>query len=261
MEIDLKIPPTSETQSHNPSHHAAMPICHLDLLDSISVGLAVQTLSGDLTSPINKTCASLHGYTLNELRGMNGSELVAVGQRPEWQEAIYFTKQSESSFAIEIDRLRKDGTTFPALVRLTPVSDGVAVHRLLEVHNLESQNDLTRALNQERRLLITSLQKLPIPLAVLNSDLDRALVYSDAFLDLFHSRADLTDADLDRAFQSIARAVQNGGTNGSWNDVTIPSSQSGFTCDVTTVGRRLDSAGGNEVATVLTLQPLPGVRS
>ena len=84
-------------------------------------GIAIGSLESLLTY-VNETFAQMHGYSPEEIVGMNISHLHNEEQMDEYREKMN-TVETEGSWMGEIGHIRKDGTPFPAFVALTLLRD------------------------------------------------------------------------------------------------------------------------------------------
>jgi PAS domain S-box-containing protein len=222
----------------------------------VSTGLAVQTSSNGLLEFVNAAFASLHGYLPTELRGVPGEALIAAGDRAEWREAIQSSIRTEGCFSLEIHRLKKDGSTFPCLVRFTPMPGELGGQQLLEVLDRAEQNNLTQALNQERSLLIASFQRLPLPVFVLSPELDRILIQSDAVYELFPDSRQVTKQALEKMHGAVMTAMRHVTKHSGVKGLKIEAIDSGLIDAVELVSNPIFNPVGEVIAVAVVIHSL-----
>jgi PAS domain S-box-containing protein len=200
----------------------------------------------------NLAFASLHGYTPMELKEIMSDALVAEIDRAEWRQSMQNALSTGTGFSLEIGRVRKDGTTFPSVVKVTPDPPGAGGQYLLEVHDREEQTTITKALNDDRRLLLASFQQLPIPLLVLSPDLSHVLSQSDAFCNMFPNPKKLTNSELVKAHRAVIRHIQNAGKELGARELAISAKDTGMTADIVLQTKQvIDFAGAVLAITVV----------
>ena len=220
----------------------------------ISVGLTVVTGATRGIAFANEAFASMHGYELGELSAMSADELIAAEFREEWHAAIEGAQHPEHSLALEIDLLRKDGSTFPALVRVTAISDGTELKYLIEVHDREASNKLLRALNEDRTLLLATLEQLSVPMALLDSTSYQPLMCSRGLFRLFPDPSIITDAALENALRAIAEAVRHRSTGSPSQRIVVSASTSGLASSVAVEETPILDALGQQIGIIALLQ-------
>jgi PAS domain S-box-containing protein len=253
---ELPLRPSLGGESRRRKKAAPVPNSKLitALYDYLSVGLALLTGVPRGIAFFNEAFASMHGYEPGELSAVSPDELILADYREEWHAAIEGAQNPEDSIAIEIDRLRKDGSTFPALVRIRALSDNAEMRHLVEVHDRETQNTLLRSLNEDRTLLLASLEQLPVPIALLDPSGRRPLIYSRGLLRLFRDPASVTDAALENALQAIAEAVHPSSKESSLQPVVLPISRTGLGKPVAVEQSPILDAVGKQIGIVALLQ-------
>ena len=95
----------------------------------------------------NQQFADMFGYTLDEIKGMDGFNLIA----PQSHEAVrrYITSRFEGFY--EADCLRKDGSTFPIEVRAKNLQRDEKVIRLAVYRDLTERNELERQIAESEK--------------------------------------------------------------------------------------------------------------
>lgn len=109
-------------------------------------GMAIGSLKDRSIKLANPAYARMHGYTMEELHGINADHLYAPESRadlPQYDEILH----SASCYTFECVRLRKDGSTFPAVMDVSTIKsvDGKAVF-------IASVTDITARKQMERQL-------------------------------------------------------------------------------------------------------------
>ncbi|MDD2621318.1 MAG: PAS domain S-box protein, partial [Syntrophomonadaceae bacterium] len=85
-------------------------------------GVAVSSADGHQIEMFNPAHAKMHGYKEEELKGKSIYKLYAPESRAELPEHISRANK-EGHYLFETKRLRKDGSTFPAIIDITAVKD------------------------------------------------------------------------------------------------------------------------------------------
>ena len=95
------------------------------------------------TLDCNQKLAELSGYTIDELKGMDGMQLVA----PEWRELVRHRTAIDDQSAYEIEGLRKDGTRCPFSVQ----GKNIPYHgRMVRVTEFRDISELKRSVEALR---------------------------------------------------------------------------------------------------------------
>lgn len=220
----------------------------------ISVGLTLVTGPTRKIAFANEAVASMHGYELSELSAISADELIAPEYRGEWRAAIDGAQHPQQSLALEINLLRKDGSAFPALVIVTALSDGTVMKHLIEVHDREASNKLLQGLNQDRTLLLATLEQLPVPIALLDPVSYQPLACSRGLLRLFPDPAIVTNAALENALRAIAEAVRHRSTESASQRVVMSASSTGLAGAVVVEETLILDALGQQIGIIALLQ-------
>ncbi|MHC4388814.1 MAG: PAS domain-containing sensor histidine kinase, partial [Planctomycetota bacterium] len=107
-----------------------------DIIDGMIDGVTIIDMSGKIIT-INNSTSRQHGYTLEEVIGKTPAEIfIDETDAPKFHEAMKLLTVGEEIRGQEYLAKRKDGTTFPASVNLSPLKDIkggttaiIAVHR------------------------------------------------------------------------------------------------------------------------------------
>ncbi len=128
------------------------------LIDCAHWGMSIGDMEDRLIKRANPAFARMHGYTQEELYYLNTDQLYAPESRgliPGIQEILRDT----NAYTFECMRLRKDGSTFPAMMDISTIRHGVnklffianvtdiSVYKQLEAHTIEVQENLRATLD------------------------------------------------------------------------------------------------------------------
>jgi hypothetical protein len=215
-----------------------------DYLNLVSVGLALYGSKSGMNELANTAFAFLHGYIPMELKEIASEALVAEIDRTEWGQSLQNALSTGTGFSLEMNRVRKDGTTFPSLIKVTP--DPAGGRYLLEVHDREEQTNITKALNDDRSLLLASFQQLPVPVLVLSPDLNHVLSQSDAFRNMFPNPKELTDSDLFKAHRAIVQHIRA-------HEPALSAKDTGMTVDIVLQTKQIVDFGGALLAITVVI--------
>jgi PAS domain S-box-containing protein len=124
---------------------------------------------------INQAYARMHGYTLEELRGMP----IETVYPPECHDRLrekFLLDQTHDHYSIESLHIRKDGSTFPALIDITVLRDlaGTPKYRIANVQ------DMTERKKTEAKIIQTNAE-----LRCIEQELQRELQVQSSLADLF----------------------------------------------------------------------------
>jgi len=121
-------------------------------------GVVVGSADGQRAEMMNPAFARMHGYTVEELTGKPIVDLVAPEYREGFPERVGVATE-KGHYAFESKRLRKDGTSFPALVDVTVVKDeaGRVLYRVVNVQDIterkRAEEQIKAALAEKEVLL------------------------------------------------------------------------------------------------------------
>ena len=103
---------------------------------------------------VNPMFAKMHGYAVEELIGRSNSDVLAPESREETRKQIGIAYET-GHHVYENIHLRKDGSTFPALIDTSVVRDsqGNVLYRALNIHDITEQRQAEEALKESRRYL------------------------------------------------------------------------------------------------------------
>ena len=116
-------------------------------------GVAVGEANSQTLDMVNEAYARMHGYSVDELQGKPIAQVFAPAFRSQLPEVFQIIhKQGFHSF--ESQHIRKDGTTFPALVTVSAVKDhnGVALYRVANVIDISEIKQAELALQESKQI-------------------------------------------------------------------------------------------------------------
>lgn len=123
-------------------------------------GMAIT--NGGLLALVNPAYAQMHGYRPEELIGQSSKMLIAPESAEAYQEFVPERNPSQSA-AAEFTRLRKDGSTFPALVSWTILEAVPGFERsvVVTVQDISEQKGFQRTIAEQSAQLRSLLNTLP----------------------------------------------------------------------------------------------------
>jgi PAS domain S-box-containing protein len=147
------------------------------IADQATYGNAIVSMDGNLIYS-NETFSKMHGYTIEEIMGLNLMSLHHEEHHDRVVELVEMIK-SNGGFALEeVWRIRKDGTQFPSLMSASVVVNDKNVPQFMSATVLDI-TDIKQQENEIRKLTIAIEQS---PFAVVITDLKGYVQYvSPAF--------------------------------------------------------------------------------
>ena len=115
-------------------------------------GVAIVSADGGTIETVNPAFASMHGWTVDELRGKPMSDLAAAG-RPEFPRMNpLFDERGHQIW--ETERLRRNGLVFPALIDATAVkdADGRVIYYAVNVQDLTERRRAEEQVRQAQKM-------------------------------------------------------------------------------------------------------------
>ncbi len=144
---------------------------------------------------MNQTALDMLGYTLDEVQGGQVWDLVT----PESRETILTRVQSSNGLPYEVVGVRKDGTTFPAEVRVRAIPSDDRMLRVVAVQDITARKQI----EAEREQLIEELDSFAHTVAHdLKGPLGQMMSYAHMLTDLNDM---LTEAERMRYIHEIAQ--------------------------------------------------------
>ncbi len=124
-----------------------------DVFNNSAIGIVIADPTNNIIRNANEAFASMHGMRTDEMQGRDLSEQHAPAERDRY--AMLRTTLDGTDVAdIEADRIRKDGSTFPARTHVSNVrgKTGVVSHLVAMVQDISDERRLRSELEQSRRL-------------------------------------------------------------------------------------------------------------
>jgi len=130
------------------------------IFENAKWGIVVASPDGKYIELINPEYASMHGFTIEELKGKLIIDLFAPERRSELAGKIELANK-EGHFIWESEHLRKDGSIFPVRMDVTTVKDekGNILYRVVNVQDITERKSAEDALKQSEekfKLLLNS---------------------------------------------------------------------------------------------------------
>ncbi len=118
------------------------------VFEHVQVGVVTSSADGEKLDLMNEAFAVMHGYRIDELRGMRIADVFAPSERVRMKEHI--RRANESGHAtFESIHLRKDGSSFPVFIDVTAVMDErhAVLYRVVTVQDIteRKQAEFTKA--------------------------------------------------------------------------------------------------------------------
>jgi len=131
-----------------------------------SLGLAMHDVAGNSLIEVNATYAAQHGYTAEEMRGMNIHELYAEEERTLLPARLAEADRSGNT-SFETVHLRKDGSRLPMVIGITSLQDdgGPTVARFVFAIDISAR----KAAEEELRKLSRAVEESPESIVITNT--------------------------------------------------------------------------------------------
>lgn len=142
------------------------------MADQATYGNAIVSMDGTLIY-VNNMFASMQGYSMDNLIGMNLMSLHPENQKKRVQQLLNIIKTQGGFVAEEIQFIRKDASLFPALMSATLIVDSNQVPQFMSASIIDI-SDIKRKEEEINRLSIAIEQS---PVIVLISDLKGVIQY------------------------------------------------------------------------------------
>jgi len=154
-------------------------------IDGSNFGVAMSTPKGELTY-VNEAFARDHGYTPEELVGRHISVLHTEGQMPTVEKLIAQMRASGRMDPVEVEHLRRDGTTFPMLMVGSMVrdDDGRPVGLTVSALDISAQKKASRDLAEALEHAVESDRLKSAFLSTLSHEFRTPLNHIIGFADL-----------------------------------------------------------------------------
>jgi len=125
-----------------------------DIIEQAEWGVATRSADGSRIEFANPKFAEMHGYTPDEVIGLNVRELLTEFD-PNAKRAYLKQIGANGNYRFEAQHKRKDGTVFPALVDSTMIRDGAGntLYRTISVLDITEQKEQATQLERSRLTL------------------------------------------------------------------------------------------------------------
>ena len=116
-------------------------------------GVAVGEATNQTLDMVNEAYARMHGYTVEELQGQPISQVIAPEFRNQLPGIIQMVHE-RGSHSFESQHIRKDGTTFPALLNISAIkdADGKALYRVANIIDISALKETEQALRESKHI-------------------------------------------------------------------------------------------------------------
>ncbi|HRO36931.1 PAS domain S-box protein [Thauera sp.] len=144
-----------------------------------NLGLAMHDVSDNTIIDVNATYASKHGYSIEELRGMNIADLYAEEEREQLRTQLAEADRVGNS-SFETVHLRKDGSRLPLVIGITGLQDdsGKTIARFVFALDISAR----KAAEENLRKLSRAVEESPESIVITNTRAEIEYV-NKAFVD------------------------------------------------------------------------------
>lgn len=131
------------------------------IADKASYGVSLASPDGKLTYA-NESFAKMHGYTRGELIGTYYSALFPKEERAVIKQICDKLARPQGNIHLEVRRLRKDGTTFPAMLSATVIRDdkGSTIYSSANVVDITERKQAEEALRESEERYRSTLDSM-----------------------------------------------------------------------------------------------------
>ncbi len=156
-------------------------------------GVAVGNADSHNLDLVNEAYARMHGYTVEELLGQPIAKVFSPSFRP--QLPAFIQKIHEEGFqSIESLHLRKDGTTFPALLTVSAVKDsqGVVLYRVANLIDISNRKIAEESLRKSEQRFRSMFEQAAVGVAQVNSNTGEFIRINQRYCDIVkHSQEEM----------------------------------------------------------------------
>ena len=159
-------------------------------------GIAVSLGDSSEFELVNKAFARMHGYSIKELVGKPVGQVFVPefrSQLPQFIEKIH----DQGYLSFEARHIRKDGSTFPALVTVSAIKDslGKVLYRVANVIDISDRKEAEEALRTSESTLKSFFDSSPFMMGIseVNSDNVRPISYNLATANFFNLEEEQED--------------------------------------------------------------------
>jgi PAS domain S-box-containing protein len=172
------------------------------IFEGVTNAILILDLSGRIVTA-NKAACEMAGYSLQELAGVLGLELVRPSDRPKLEMLAAKAREGEASYA-EAVHLRKDGSEVDVVIHSAAFMMRGEPHLLLIMSNVSEQKRLQQQLERTDR--ISSLGRLAANIA---HEMNNVMMGILPFAEIVKRRA-AGDPMLENAAAHIAKGIARG---------------------------------------------------
>ena len=143
-------------------------------------GIAVSLGDSSDFELVNKAYARMHGYSVKELIGKPVAQVFAPefkSQLPRFIQKIH----DQGYLSFEATHIRKDGSTFPALVTVSAIKDsmGIVLYRVANVIDISDRKNAEEALRTSESTLKSFFDSAPLMMGIVELENDDIRHISD----------------------------------------------------------------------------------
>ncbi len=148
-------------------------------------GVAVGNADSHNLDLVNEAYARMHGYTVEELLGQPIAKVFAPSFRPQLP-AFIQKIHAEGFQSIESLHLRKDGTTFPALLTVSAVKDsqGVVLYRVANLIDISNRKMAEESLQESEQRFRSMFEQAAVGVAQVNSNTGEFIRINQRYCDI-----------------------------------------------------------------------------
>jgi PAS domain S-box-containing protein len=153
------------------------------VFEHASWGVVIASATDNTLQAVNPAYAEMHGYTVDELRGMPIAFTMAPEAQGQWPERLRITHDSGHN-VYESLHVRKDGTRFPVLMDITTIKDkeGKILYRAASLQDITERKRAEDAVRKSEERFTKAFNAVPIPISVTVASNGRVVAANDAFL-------------------------------------------------------------------------------
>ena len=148
-------------------------------------GVAVGEANSQTLDMVNEAYARMHGYTVEELQGKPISQVFAPEFRSQLPEIIQLIHE-RGFHSFESLHIRKDGTTFPALLTVSTIKDvdRVVLYRVANVIDISNQKQAEMELRESERRFRIMFEQAAVGVAQVESKTGKFVKINQRYCDI-----------------------------------------------------------------------------
>jgi PAS domain S-box-containing protein len=153
------------------------------VFEHASWGVVIANAADNTLQAVNQAYADMHGYTVDELRGMPIALTIAPEARSQWPDRVRSTHEDGHN-VYESLHVRKDGTRFPVLMDVTAVKDGDGkiLYRAANLQDITERKRVEEAVRKSEERFTRAFNAVPIPISISAASDERIVAANEAFL-------------------------------------------------------------------------------